>query len=470
MEGLKTLSFQYLRMNTELWNNILAFDFDAPPSEYGFSTRLAKENYWTKNFTREAILEYKKFMYLAATSDLMVSPSVIVDDVWHLHLIFTLSYQEFCNILGKQIQHVPSTHNPEEFKKFKQARDRTKQLYKQEFGEPPQTIWERSSMYDSLHLSKAKLKLRAFLVIAILATIALSIPFYHALRPIYINIDNPYFMLGYVAIVLFTFGALEILNRHTMKKVVAEFDKRSFIYNLHPLELVYLKTQDLSAVINGEVNQLVEERVIAAHSTNVMELKQDYEGTKLEHLQIAQVMKQYGKSHYTWLLRKLKTKPLFRNTQNCMDAFIKYFGKSKKFARLFYANYAFLAIILLLGFTRLCTGILREKPILFIMFAVIALAVLIGFYLHRLTKMICTRIIPNLYKSEILPARNVEADWQWSYFLLGTAMLAPSFAATVKNESMWAKYDGNSGSGASSCSSCGGGSCGGGGCGGCGGG
>lgn len=30
-------------MNQELWNKIVAFDFDNPPSEYGFSTRLAKE-------------------------------------------------------------------------------------------------------------------------------------------------------------------------------------------------------------------------------------------------------------------------------------------------------------------------------------------------------------------------------------------------------------------------------------------
>jgi hypothetical protein len=79
-------------MNAQLWNKIEAFDFDNPPGEYGFSTRLAHENFWTRNFTKQAMLEYKKFMYLAATSDLMVSPSEIVDTVWHQHLIFTQSY------------------------------------------------------------------------------------------------------------------------------------------------------------------------------------------------------------------------------------------------------------------------------------------------------------------------------------------------------------------------------------------
>src|SRR5262249_27909909 len=98
-------------MKNELWEKILEFDFDDPPSQYGFSTRLANENYWTKKFTQKAILEYKKFMYLAATSESMVSPSEIIDVVWHQHLIFTKSYREFCAVIGKEVQHVPSTHN-----------------------------------------------------------------------------------------------------------------------------------------------------------------------------------------------------------------------------------------------------------------------------------------------------------------------------------------------------------------------
>ena len=65
--------------------------------------------------TQKAIEEYKKFMYLAATSNQMVSPSEIVDIVWHQHLIFTNSYSDFCNLLGKRIEHIPSTHNKSEF-------------------------------------------------------------------------------------------------------------------------------------------------------------------------------------------------------------------------------------------------------------------------------------------------------------------------------------------------------------------
>ena len=121
-------------MNKELWDNILQFEFDDRLSEYGFATRLANENFWTKAFTELAILEYKKFMYLAATSEMMVSPSEIVDTVWHQHLIFTTSYQSFCEMTGKQIQHIPSTHNRDEFEKFSQAKERTQKLYSSIFG------------------------------------------------------------------------------------------------------------------------------------------------------------------------------------------------------------------------------------------------------------------------------------------------------------------------------------------------
>ncbi|MFY1047352.1 glycine-rich domain-containing protein [Chryseobacterium sp. GP-SGM7] len=127
-------------MNKDIWGKIEKFDFDLPRSEYDFTLRLADENYWNQNFTKQAILEYKKFMYLAAVSDKMVSPSEIVDTVWHQHLIFTQSYSDFCKILGKQIQHIPSTHNKKDFQKFKLAKERTKKLYETHFGNQPENI------------------------------------------------------------------------------------------------------------------------------------------------------------------------------------------------------------------------------------------------------------------------------------------------------------------------------------------
>ena len=88
-------------MDYQLWKNIKAYEFDQDGGEYTFSLRLASEQCWTKVFTEQAIEEYRKFMYLAATADQMVSPSEIVDHVWHQHLVYTKRYQQFCEIIGK---------------------------------------------------------------------------------------------------------------------------------------------------------------------------------------------------------------------------------------------------------------------------------------------------------------------------------------------------------------------------------
>ena len=415
-----TLQF---KMNQELWNKILAFDFDNPPSEYGFSTRLANENFWTKEFTDQAILEYKKFMYLAATSDFMVSPSEIIDNVWHQHLIFTQSYQDFCNIIGKQIQHIPSTHNREEFEKFKQAKERTIKFYERDFGKQPKNIWTCNDMFESLNLEKAKFKLRTFIIIGILAFISLTVPAYFLLKPIYVQIDNPYFIFAFIALTVATLLTLEFYNKTKLKNIVLRFDETSFTYNLQPFELVYLKTQKLGNVINGTVNELVDNGTIKVNEDNTIELAKSNATINNFQLQVTSVLTELGTTYYPNLLRKLATKPIFWNIPNSMDAFRKYFNKSKKFGILFYTNFAILTLLVLLSFTRIVTGILRDKPVSQIVIATIVLVIITVVFLQRLTKQISTTIIPDLYKNDILPTRQIENNWQWTYFLLGTAVL-----------------------------------------------
>ena len=375
-------------MNKELWDKIQQFDFDNPPSEYGFSTRLANENFWTKEFTELAILEYKKFMYLATTSEFMVSPSEIVDTVWHQHLIFTQSYQDFCKLIGKTIQHIPSTHNKEEFDKFKQAKERTKKFYTNIFGDQPNTIWEYNDMYGSLNLDKAKFKIRTFIIVGILIFMALIIPAYFLLKPIYLEIHNPNFIIGYVGLCFLTFIGLEIYNRNKLKSIVKSFDNNSFIYKLQPFELVYLKTQKLGNVINGTVNVLIDNKTIIINPDNSIELIKTNNTNSREELQTTTVLSELGKTFYPNLLRQLVNKPIFWNTVNCMDAFKKYFNKSKRFGNLFYLNFGVLTILLMFGFIRMTSGILRERPITQILIATIILTIIIIAYLKRLTNIV----------------------------------------------------------------------------------
>lgn len=448
-------------MNTELWNKVLAFDLDRPLSEYGFSTRLAKENYWSRNFTNAAILEYKKFMYLAATSDLMVSPSEIVDVVWHQHLIFTQSYSDFCEVLGKQIQHVPSTHNRAEYSRFMQAKDRTKKLYANSFGEQPSAIWNYSNMFESMNLDKARYKIRTIIIVGILAFLVLTIPAYYALRPLYIHINNPHFIIGLVVLTGLALAGLELFNRNKLRQIVYGFYRDSFVFNLHPLEMVYLKTQKVSNVINGVMNELIEKGRLRVNHDYTMERITESAAVTTEEFQVYDVFSRLGKAHYPLILKELVDKPVFWNTANSMDAFKKYFNKSRKFGAVFYVNFALLLMLLMLAIIRLSTGILRDLPVMQISLAVIALVVVIIWYLNRLTKLVCINTLPTIYKTKILPSMKTKNEWQWTYFLEGASVLTAAFVPVVNYVEKHRDSSGGCGTSCgsscgSSCSSCGG--------------
>ncbi|MEJ7660653.1 MAG: hypothetical protein WKG07_14075 [Hymenobacter sp.] len=76
---------------SDLWARLVALDLDGQAA-LSFSHRLARDNGWSLAFARRVVLEYKKFVYLAATCGHPVTPSDEVDQAWHLHLVYTRSY------------------------------------------------------------------------------------------------------------------------------------------------------------------------------------------------------------------------------------------------------------------------------------------------------------------------------------------------------------------------------------------
>jgi hypothetical protein len=453
-------------MNNELWKKMLTFEFDNPLSEYCFSTRLANENNWTKSFTEQAIIEYKKFMYLAAITHLMVAPSETIDKVWHQHLIFTESYQEFCKLIGKQIQHIPSTHRSSEFANLKQAKDRTRLLYENNFGEQPKNIWHFQNMLDILNLNKANFNIRTIIIIGLIAFICLSVPAYFILQPLYTQIDNSIFVLSITLLSILTFILLQFYNKVALNKIIAQFDKTSFIYDLHPFELIYLKTKKLRNVKNGVVNELINSRDINVNNDQTIELTQNNPTKDKFHFQIVSVLNETGKTTYPNLLIHLNYKPIFLNIPNCMNAFKKHFKKSEKFGFVFYKNYIVLLILLLFAFTRLIADILREKSNWLTGIVTTILIVFIILFLKKLTAQIFDTIIPKLYKDDILPNTAMTTDWQWRYFVLGNAMFTGTFAKIANykerklnnndNGSYDTTYESNCGNLHDSCSGCGG--------------
>ena len=127
-----------------LFRRIQHFSFDAGPVELPFHLRLARDNEWSAGFTARAITEYRRFALLAATAGHPVSPSDPVDQVWHLHLLYTESYwQRFCQgVLGVQLHHHPGTGGGAERDKFNSWYADTLSSYRRCFDvEPPGDIW-----------------------------------------------------------------------------------------------------------------------------------------------------------------------------------------------------------------------------------------------------------------------------------------------------------------------------------------
>lgn len=370
--------------NKTLWQAILEYDLDNPPTEYSFSIRLATENFWTSDFTGRAIIEYKKFMYLAATSDRMVSPSEIVDAVWHQHLVFTQSYQTFCNLLGKQIQHVPSTHTRDEADRFKKAREHTRKLYSENFGELPQDVWESASMFDSLKLPKAKWKIRSFVIAGILAFALLIVPFYYLLEPLYQNVPNPDFLIWFGVVTFIVFLILNEFNMYRMEEDALSFKEHTFIHKLSPLEVIYLQNQKLLPVVNAVVNSLINKGVIFILPDYKMKIERLEQVETIEQLQVINELTYLQQSFYSTLSTRLMNKAIFQRIERSMDAFKKYYIKSTKFAKLFYTNFVVLALLLMLALIRLITGLAHDKPIDIIFITVLILtAIIVSFFVLR---------------------------------------------------------------------------------------
>jgi hypothetical protein len=103
-----------------LWDKLEEFQLDDFDSTFTFTDRLCRENGWKYEYAVRVINEYKKFIFLICISDHPLTPSDQVDQVWHLHLLYTRSYwTDFCkNTLGREIHHGPTKGGKNEKEKI----------------------------------------------------------------------------------------------------------------------------------------------------------------------------------------------------------------------------------------------------------------------------------------------------------------------------------------------------------------
>ncbi|MDR0193719.1 MAG: DUF1399 domain-containing protein [Myroides sp.] len=464
-------------MNKELWHKIEAFQFDNWADEYGFVLRLSKENLWTKNFTALAILEYKKFMYLAATANQMVSPSEIVDIVWHQHLIFTQSYNQFCTLLGKNIQHIPSTHNRADFETFKQAKAITTTLYNAVFGEQPSSIWENRTMYDGLRVKKAKREHKTTLIIAFFIFIALTPIAFFILRPLYVHISSAAFLTTFA----FTFIGLAILmNRYNANKIeelITNNNRSSFLFDLHPYEVLYIKNGGVKEGVIGTFHELIEQGNLKVGKDKTIELIHDKIINSREQAIVLKGLQETDDREYITLLNTFATKTIFSNQKLIMDALFNNIRNSDKVSKLLSLNLIVLGVFTLLAFMRIVIGISRDKPVTLIILLTIIIVLTFISVLYKITGSSIEKNILTYYTNKIIPHKAKEDNWQWSYVADGPKALGAALTTlvilSVAHYATHSHSDSSNGSNScssnSSCSSDSGSSCGSS-CGGCGGG
>jgi hypothetical protein len=146
----------------QLWNEIKNFELDEPEISLSFTDRLARENGWTIEYSIRAILEYKKFIFLLTITDHPLTPSDQVDQVWHLHLLYTQSYwDDFCgNIIKRKIHHGPTKGGAVEKTKYTNWYEKTKELYVSTFqSETPKDIWPSSEIrFSDVAFERVNLK------------------------------------------------------------------------------------------------------------------------------------------------------------------------------------------------------------------------------------------------------------------------------------------------------------------------
>lgn len=457
-----------------LWEAIRRFSFDETIEEYGFETRLAYENKWTHHVTKQAIEEYKKFMFLASISNQMVSPSEIVDTVWHQHLIFSKSYEKLCQITGKKIEHIPSTHNPHNHSVFKTAKEYTTTLYESYFGKQNPYFWDNHYL-NATQLITNETVLRKRLIQIGCISILLYLPLYFLLKPFITTVESEVFILNTILLQLTLLIILKFqIERITDSQAGELCEEDMHFQNLNASEILCLKNGNNNRFIHAAVDNMIKKGMLKTEGNwGIKPLNGRYNSK--EEIAIGNSFAGNEPVKYVDLFWQLRQKELFQIPKQVMDNLEKSWINSSRFVRFFSVLIAAFLPLLYVLLIRLQLGLQKGKPVMFLVIET-ALYVFAGYYLlMKGRNSLFSKAIPDLYSAKIKSneTEDLKESWEWKYLVLDEAFYSDNFLRLInpieaKSNSNFSW--GNSGSGCSSgCGNSCGSSCGGG-CGGCGGG
>lgn len=132
----------WTQVRQALWQRIAQHDFE-PDTPLNFTRRLARDHAWSLEEARAAVDAYRRFCFLAVVSPTPVTPSGIVDEVWHQHLVYSRDYWTiWCGeVLQSPLHHDPTPGGPEAQMTYRRQYAETLALHERVFGPPSAALW-----------------------------------------------------------------------------------------------------------------------------------------------------------------------------------------------------------------------------------------------------------------------------------------------------------------------------------------
>ncbi|MEL4893002.1 TIGR04222 domain-containing membrane protein [Xanthomonas protegens] len=127
-----------------LWQRLQADGFgEGETALAAFERRVAEEAGVSPALATQVVEEYRRFCFLACVAGEEITPSPLVDQAWHTHLTDTREYwQRFCpQVLRRTLHHHPGRGDPADAARFQAQYAATLTQYRHYFGEPPTACW-----------------------------------------------------------------------------------------------------------------------------------------------------------------------------------------------------------------------------------------------------------------------------------------------------------------------------------------
>jgi S-adenosylmethionine decarboxylase len=94
---------------------------------------------------REGLIEAIKFLLLCGSTSETLTPSSMIDNIWHELVLFTRTYSDICHRhVGHFIHHQPSNDKAKESNQYQH----TLMLYRERFGAPSKHYWNESNVFQ----------------------------------------------------------------------------------------------------------------------------------------------------------------------------------------------------------------------------------------------------------------------------------------------------------------------------------